>query len=196
MAVNKDQLVPWARRHDVRIGAVVAVLAAIAFIVLLLVSCGGKSGSGTTTTTASVQPIAPTAASVDRIRSLSVDVGRPIYWAGPRAGDTYELQRTSNDRIFVRYLPSGVPVGTPRAGYTLVGTYVLNDAYGALKSLAKQSGEKSFDAPKNGIAVYSTSRPTNVYLAYPNSDEQIEVYDPSPDQARELVSSGQIVPVS
>ena len=64
-----------------------------------------------------------------------------------------------------------------------------------LKSLAKASGESSFDAPRGAIAVYSKSRPTNIYLAYPGSDVQIEVYDPSPAQARSLVASGRVVPV-
>jgi hypothetical protein len=72
----------------------------------------------------------------------------------------------------------------------------LANAYGVLKALAKKSGEISFEAPNGGLAVYSTSRPTNVYLAYPGSNVQIEVYDPSAEQARSLISSGQVSPVT
>jgi hypothetical protein len=36
------------------------------------------------------------------------------------------------------------------------------------------------------------TRPTSVYLAYPESDYQIEVFDPSPTRAVELVTSGQV----
>jgi hypothetical protein len=34
-----------------------------------------------------------------------------------------------------------------------------------------------------------------VYLAYPDVDLQIEVFDPTGGRARQLVTSGQIVPV-
>ena len=46
-----------------------------------------------------------------------------------------------------------------------------------------------------GIAFYSKSAPTSVYVAYPGSNVQIEVYDPSAAQAAQLVTSGKIVPV-
>jgi hypothetical protein len=142
-----------------------------------------------------VEAIAPVAASRDRLRALSAEVGRPIYWAGVRAGDTYELTRSAQDRIYVRYLPSGVPVGTRRASHTIVGTYPVANAYGVLKALAKRNGEVSFAAPNGRIAVYDTAHPTNVYFARPGSDVQIEIFDPSVGRARALISSGQITPV-
>jgi hypothetical protein len=194
MAVNERSRAAWVRRPDVRIGAVLAVALAVAFVVWLLVrdDDSNSSASGPAQT---VEAIAPVAASRERLRNLSAEVGRPIYWAGPRAGDTYELTRTAQDRIYVRYLPSGVPVGTQRASYTIVGTYPDANAYNVLKALAKKNGEVSFTAPSGGIAVYDTAHPTNVYLAHPGSDVQIEVFDPSAARARSLINSGQITPV-
>lgn len=93
MAVNQRTLSPWARRPDVRIGAVVAL---VAFLVWLLVIRDSRSGSASQP---SATPLAPVAASPGRIRDLSVEVGRPIYWLGPEKGKVYELQRTSQDRI-------------------------------------------------------------------------------------------------
>jgi hypothetical protein len=194
MAVNESNPTGWARRPDVRIGAVVAIAIAVAFVVWLLVR-GGDSNSSSTGQTQTVPAIAPVAASPDRLRSLSVEIGRPIYWAGPLSDTTYELTRTSQDRIYVRYLPQGVSVGTNRASYTIVGTYPVQNAYGVLRALAKKQGEKSFAAPNSGIAVYDSSRSTNVYLAYPGSDVQIEVFDPSASRARGLITSGQVGPV-
>jgi len=193
VAVNERAHAPWARRPDVRIGAVVAIAALAALVIWLLVRGGG--GDSNTTSSPSATPIAPKAATPNEIRDLSVEVGRPIYWLGPRDNTVYELQRTSQDRIYVRYLPPTANVGTKQATYALVGTYPVPKAYEVLKGLAKNSGETSFTAPKGGIAVYSNSRPTNVYLAYPGSDVQIEVYDPTPGNARTLVSSGRVVPV-
>ena len=193
MVVNQRSSSSWARRPELRIGAVVAIAIAAALVVWLVVRNGDSSGSPETP---HVTAIPAVSATPGRLHDLSVEVGRPIYWLGPQEGGTYELTRTTLDRIYVRYLPTHVPVGTKDATYPLVGTYPVDNAYGVLKQLATTAGEKSFTAPKGGVAVYSTDRPTNVYLAYPGSDVQIEVYDPSAEHARELITSGRVVPVS
>ena len=131
--------------------------------------------------------------SPDDLRSLSTKVGHPIYWLGEESGHIYELTQLKDGRIFVRYLPHGVSVGN-RGSYTFVGTYPFPNAYQALKTLAKH-GDVSFTVPGNGVAVYSTSTPTNVYVAFPGTNEEIEVYDPSPAHVRALIASGQIAPV-
>ena len=193
MAVNQRSRPPWARRPEVRVGAVVALAIAVALVVWLLVRNGDSNGSAETPRVAAIPAVAATPS---RLRDLSVEAGRPVYWLGPQENRTYELTRTTLDRIYVRYLPTGASVGTTEAKYPLVGTYPVDNAYDVLKQLAKTSGESSFTAPKGGFAVYSTERPTNIYLAYPESDVQIEVYDPSAEHARELITSGQVVPVS
>jgi hypothetical protein len=193
MAVNQRSAPPWARNPQARIGAVVAVALLIGFVVWLLVRDGGN-GSGTESTPTGAA-IGPVAATEDRLRSLSIDEGHPIYWIGAKADTTYELTRTSNGRIFIRYLPKGAPVGVDKADYTIIGTYPVPNATGVLEGLAKNSDEQKLSVPGGGIAVYSTSQPTNVYVAYPGSNLQIEVFDPSADRARRIVTSGQVVPV-
>jgi hypothetical protein len=193
MAVNQRSYGPWARRPDIRIGAVVAIAVAAALVVWLVVRGGDSNGSAEAPRVAAIPAVAATP---ERLRELSVEAGRPIYWLGPQEDRTYELTRTANDRIYVRYLPQGTSVGTTEATYPLVGTYPVENAYDVLKQLATTAGESSFTAPKDGFAVYSTENPTNIYLAYPGSDVQIEVYDPSAEHARELITSGQVVPVS
>ena len=183
MAVNERSVGPWARRPDVRIGAVLAVAVAAALVVWLVVIRDDSNGSSAQS--AQVTAIPPVAASPDRLRELSVEAGRPIYWLGARENRTYELTRTPQDRIFVRYLPKGVAAGTREAKYTLVGTYPVDDAYGVLKELAKAGGY-----------VEAARAPRSIYLAYPGSDVQIEVYASSAEHARELITSGQVVPVS
>jgi hypothetical protein len=190
VSVNERPVSPWTR-PDVRIGAVVAVALAIAFIVWLIVRGGG--GSSGTTSTSTLPAAAPKAATVAQLRDLAVSAGHPIYWAGPEHGRVYELTVTSSGRIYVRYLPHGAAIGN-NGSYTFVGTYPFPNAYQALKTLAKK-GDVSFDVPGNGIAVYSNSTPTNVYVAFPGTNEEIEVFDPSPKHARALIASGQIAPV-
>jgi len=190
--MNERLTSPWARRPDVRVGAVIAVAIAVAFVVWLLVR-GGDSNTASTTTNG--QAVGPVATSEDELRSLSDELGHPLYWAGPIPDQTYELTRTSDNRVFIRYLPKGVPIGIRQAAYTIVGTYPVENAYKVLQGLAKKPDESSFSAPSGGFAVYSTTQANNVYLAYPGSNLQIEVYDPSPQKARGLITSGQVAAV-
>jgi hypothetical protein len=190
VTVEHRPLPPWARRQEIRVGAVIAIALAIGLVVWLVAVRGGGSSK------AKVASIAPTAATPDRMRAVAKDVGHPIYWAGRAANTTYELTKTSSGRIFVRYLPAGIPVGSSSARYTIVGTYPVTNAYNVLNELARKSGESSFPAPRGGFAVYADSSPTNIYLAYPDQKNvQIEVYDPSPKRARSLINSGRIAPV-
>ena len=185
---------PWARRPDVRVGAVVAVAIAVAFVVWLLVR-GGDSNTASNPSTATTQAVGPVATTPAKLRALSVELGHSVYWAGPIPNRTYELTRTTDNRVFIRYLPKDVPVGIRQAKYTIIGTYPVDNAFKVLRQLAKKPGEKTFSAPVSGFAVYSEAQPNNVYLAYPGSNLQIEVYDPSPQQARRLITSGQVAAV-
>jgi hypothetical protein len=47
-----------------------------------------------------------------------------------------------------------------------------------------------------GIGVVDGSCPKSIHLAYPGVDYQVEVYDPSPANARKVVAADTIVPVS
>ncbi len=194
MAVNQPPVSSWAQKPQLRIGAVVAIALAIAFVVWLIVRGGGGGSSATITNATTLPQVGPTAVSVTQLGTFRDKAGHPIYWAGPIPGTHYELTQTSKGSIYVRYLPQGVPIGT-NARHTLVGSYPVDNASKVLQGLAKEDGEISFPAPGSGIAVYSKSSPTNVYLAYPDSNVQIEVFDPSPARARGLITSGQIAPV-
>ena len=179
-----------------RIGAVVAIALAAGFVVWLLVRGNDDSSSSSkTTTTETAKPIGPVAATPAALRSVSAKAKRPIYWVGQRSGQTYELTRTASGRVYVRYLPPGAKIGNRRADYTIVGTYPTPNALNVLQELAKQPNEKSVPAPGGGIAVYATNAPTNVYVAFPGSDEQIEVFDPSAKRALRLVKTGRVAPV-
>ena len=188
----------WARLPSVRIGAVVAIALAAALLVWLIVRgnedspSSSTTGQTTTTTAAAARPVAATPATLS---ALADEVGHPVYWVGPRQNRTYELTRTSNGRIFIRYLPPDAEVGNRSARYTIVGTYPVESAHEVLQKLSTQPGEKSAPAPGGGLAVYSTSSPSNVYVAYPGSDVQIEVFDPSARRALRLVTSGSVTPV-
>jgi hypothetical protein len=180
----------------VLIGAAVAIAIVLGVVIWLIVRGGGGGGGSSSTppaTTTSPLATPPKAASVAQIRALAVKAGHPIYWSGPASGKTYELTVTSSGRIYVRYLPHDISIGNQGA-YPFVGTYPFANPTKALRALAK-NGDVSFTVPGNGLAVYSKSTPTNIYVAYPGTNVEIEVYDPSAAHARALIASGQIAPV-
>ena len=108
---------------------------------------------------------------------------------------TYEVTQTSDGRIYVRYLPAGVKVGDARPDYLTVGTYPVTGALAKLKATTAKSGAESIKLPRGGLASIDKSTPTSVYVAYPGSDSQVEVYDPAAAQARTVVTSGRLVPL-
>ena len=142
----------------------------------------------------SVTPIKPTAASIADLRAL-VSSGHPVYWAGPQSGATYELSELSDGRIYVRYLPKGVKVGAQEP-FPTVGTYPVQDAFSAVKVIAQRPAATQIKLSNGGIAVTDPAHPTSVYIAYPHGKVEVEVFDPSPARARQLVRTGVIVPVA
>jgi hypothetical protein len=195
--VSEPRDTGWARLSSVRIGAVIALAVAAAFVVWLVVRGNDDSSSANTTTStaAALKPIGPVAATMATLRALASSSGQPIYWVGARRGRTYELTRTQNGSVYIRYLPTGAKIGNRSSAYTIVGSYPTPNALKVLKDLSKKPNEQSVSTPGGGIAVWSTSQPTNVYVAFPGSDTEIEVFDPSATKARTLVTTGRVVPV-
>ena len=175
------------RRGRVRVGAVVAVAVAVGLSLWLVLRNGGSSSPPPPAVAAAkAVPI-----SVRGLHSLAA-LGIPIYWAGERAGSTLEMTKTADNRVFLRYLPAGGTLGT-RAPYLTIGSYPMRNAFATTRRLAQAGTSVTVPVGHGGVAFYSRTRPTNVYLAYPGSAAQIEVYDPSPEAARQLVFSGQVV---
>jgi hypothetical protein len=50
-------------------------------------------------------------------------------------------------------------------------------------------------AGKAGVAFYMKAKPLSVYVAFPDSKYQIEVYSPTPKVARHLVAAGRVTQV-
>ena len=191
---------PGRRLPRMRIGAAVAVAAGAGLVAWALVGHGGPASSSPSTVAASppaapaatAKPIGPVALSAGGLRTLSSSVDQPIYWAGPKAGYLYELTRTSEGRVFVRYLPPGAQVGSKRQIYLVVATYPFQNPLQALKNLPGTH----VAIPGGGVAMVDAGHPQSVHLAYPGVDDQVEVYDPSPARSLKLARSGAVRPVS
>ena len=170
----------------VRLGAVLALAAAAVFVGWLLLK-GDDDGA---TAKKTVE-----AASVKDLETLPASVGHPVYWAGTRAGFTYELTETPEGNVYIRYLPPGVKVGDRRPDFLTVGTYPYQQAIATARSQAKRPGAFNRAIAGHGIAYSLPKNQKSVYFAYPRLDYLYEVYDPAPQRARRLVLSGRVRPI-
>ena len=171
-----------------RVGAAIAVALVVAFAAWLIFRDGDDRSS-------EPQRPASSAASVAQLRALPTETGHDVYWVGRRQDYTYELTRTTDGNIYIRYLPPGVPVGDGQPAYLTIGTYPRSNALNGLRRLARRSDNVSFAVEGGGLAVYSRGRPNSVYVAYPGDPVQVEVYDPSAQRARRLARDGRVRPV-
>jgi hypothetical protein len=136
----------------------------------------------------------PVAVSATTLKGLADAVHHPLYWAGAQKSSTYELTETSQGWVFIRYLPRGVATGVGKP-YLTVATYPLTNAFAAVRRLAARKDAVSFKVAGGGLAVVGEQYPKSIYLAYPGSNFEIEVFDPSPSHAPQLVSAGRITSI-
>jgi hypothetical protein len=137
---------------------------------------------------------APAAVSQAQLEKLASETKHPVYWADTKPG-AYELTRTTDGRIYIRYLSSTTQVGDPSAKYLTVGTYPEKNAFRSLQRAAHRPGAVSVKLGNNGLLVFNAATPKSVYFGYPGADYQVEIFDPSPQQARALVLNGTVKPI-
>jgi hypothetical protein len=172
-----------ARRRLVS-GAVVAAVVAVAAWLII-----GRGGDDDDAGPASA------GVSLGKLKQIAATIPHPVYWAGPRPGMKYELTRTQDGRIYIRYLPRGTDVGSSRGEFLTVGTYPQDNAFGTLKATARKQDVATIPLGEGGLAFRDKTRPASVYAAYPSSDYQIEVFHPSGTRALALVRAGRLVPL-
>jgi hypothetical protein len=188
VAEPSELLTRRGRLPLVLLGTAVAATAAV--VMLLLLSGGHK-----TPTPALPTPNAgPQLVSQAQLDELARSTPHPVYWAGPKAGYSYELTRTSNGRIYVRYLPNGVKAGDSRPNFLVVGTYEQPGSFAYLRHASGNRGSVALDMGNGGIVLVDAARPSSAYFAYPRTSYQVEVYDPA-EHASRLVFSGTIRPL-
>jgi hypothetical protein len=182
----------YAPPRHVRIGAIVAVIAVAAFLVWYFAI---RDGGGDDDATPSVGS-GPVAATRADLVDFSKDLDQPIYWAGEQPGTTdIELTQTQDGNVYVRYLSRDAAVANTKPSFLTIGTYPFPDAYHALKVIGDRPGGEVQRIEDDGLVVTNSNSPTSVYLAYPGKDIQVEVYDPNPSKALDLVTSGAVAPV-
>jgi hypothetical protein len=178
--------------QSVRIAALVVLGLVIVGVVLYLIfghssskkhnGKGGRSGIQTSA-------IGPWALTANRLKAEGLSIGQPVYWAGTRPAVRYEFWRTTNGRIFVRYLTKPNKAGAKGAKWLVVATYPWGQAYKALKKQAKGAGIKG---PNGSIIWVRPTDPKSVLMAWPKVPYEVEIYDPRPAVALATARSGDV----
>jgi hypothetical protein len=177
------------RTNALRLSLVALLLVAMILLGVLLI----LRVHGTSKTT--LPPVgAPASVSASQLKELATQSDLPVYWAGSKQG-AYELTRTADGRVYIRYLPSADKVGDQAPDYLTIGTYPTKEAFSAIKRAATRQGGVSVNIEHGGLLVFNDKTPKSVYFSYPKSGYQVEVYDPSPLEARALVLDGSIKPI-
>jgi hypothetical protein len=168
-----------------------AVIAAMTLALALLPGCGGSGAEPDQQASLGAAAVV----SADSLREVSSEGATPIYWAGEQDGTELELSQPDRERTYVRYLTGDAAAGDKRADFLTVSTYVQPNPVAVLRRQSKRSGGTTGRAPGNATVYYDQANPSSLYLAYPGSSVEVEVYDPSFARALRLVNSGQIAVV-
>ena len=105
------------------------------------------------------------------------------YWAGPLSDAMYSINASQNGQVFVRYVKKGQNCDSENADFRVIATYSQAGAFESTKAAGSQANGVSLANADGSIVYFSKNTPTNVYLAYPGIDFQIEIYDPNPKDA-------------
>jgi len=163
-------------------GSIASVALVLVAVVLAIV--GGDDGGG------EAPPGVAHIVGVGELEALEGELGHPVYWAGLRPRYELEVREESEGSVYLRYLPAGAEAGDPRQDLLTVGTYLVAAAQGAVRRAAAAAHAPVRHLNQGGIAFDNSEG--SVYLAYPGSDLQVEVYSPQPGEAMALIRSGAI----
>jgi hypothetical protein len=177
---------PFLSQTRFRIGALVVIAAVIGVVVWLAVGNGNDSSPSREANAVAISP--------SGLSTLAGALKQSIYWVGPASDVKYEITRPASGRILLGYLPSNLDVGD-RTPHLTVGTYPITNAYAVTQRAARQPDTVKINVGGGAVAFYNKKFPLHAFISYPGSSYQIEVYDPSPRKARQLVRSGAVKPV-
>jgi hypothetical protein len=180
------------RPGNTRLRAILLGVLAVAVIVIaiVLITGGGDDNNGG-------GAVPPTLASGEDLTNLANETNHSVYWAGEQPGTRTEFERDSDGNVYVRYLPQTGNPASERNSSLTVGSYPVGDAVAGLEVVAKRPGANTYklQSVPGALVVNNDSKPSSVYVAFPGSAVQVEVYDPNPADALKAVLSGEIVPL-
>lgn len=140
-------------------------------------------------TTLSAQTSGGVCLSEKELRSLIADNKIVAYWTGPIKDATYSINTSTAGQVFVRYILKGMDCGSTEPKFRVIATYSEADAYNSTLQAGNQAEGVSLSNPDGSVVYFSKNTPNNVYVAYPNLNYQIEIYDPDAKTAVTLATT-------
>ena len=125
----------------------------------------------------------------DELLSAVKKIGATVYWAGPVKDAKYTLSVPGEGQAYVRYLPNGQGINDTNPNYVVIATYLTENAFDATQSAGNQTNGVTFVNGDGAAVYYSKDTPTNVYVAYPGKNYQIEIFNPDSKTALEIASN-------
>jgi hypothetical protein len=174
----------------ISLGAVLTILV-IAILNFAGISVFNVSSSNNLTgTTFEQQTSGQIALTESELKSVVADLGVPVYWSGPMQGAKYTVSSKDGSQVYIRYLPDGIVPTDNTPDYRVIGTYKLQSAFAATQKAGVSVANGIGFTNGDGAAVYyNKNTPTNVYMAFPETDAQIEIFDPMAGVAIQLATS-------
>lgn len=118
-----------------------------------------------------------------QLHDLVVGEGLVVYWLGPEDGALYSLVSVNQDQNYVRYLPGGAGLNDIGANFRVVGTYEAKDAFLLTQTEAKSANGSGFTNADGNAVYYNTTHPLSVYIGLKDTDDQVELFNPTAGQA-------------
>ena len=170
----------------------VAILMIVAFLagsgLTYAITANQESVVTASTSTFSDVTAGKVALSEKELISAVAELGVDVYWAGPVDGAKYTLSVPAEGQAYVRYLPNGEGINDTAANYVVIATYATPNAFASTQAAGNQTNGVTFINAQGAAVFYSKETPTNVYVAYPNIDFQIEVFSPIAKTALDIAS--------
>lgn len=123
------------------------------------------------------------------LKSIVKENNIQAYWTGPIKNATYTLNSSTAGQVFVRYVPEGEKCDDVRPNFRVIATYEEADAFATTESAGTTADGVSLLNTDGSIVYFNKNVPTNIYVAYPGINYQIEIYDPNPKEAVSLATT-------
>lgn len=190
----KTKVSPFDQIPLLRSRAGVAIVTAILTFAMTLGFTSLFATNPLDTTTLAARISGGVALSESELRDVVKQIGENVYWAGPMSGAKYTINAQNAGAIYVRYLPDGKGISDNSPKYRVIATYKEPNGYDATLAAGNQPDGVSLNrADNSGVIYYNKKTPTNVYVAFRGRPFQIEIFDPSSEEALSIANDSKAV---
>lgn len=186
-----DAIAQKPRRSYGTIAAVIAAVAILGFVAVMMTRGQSDEPVGEQSSPSAVVKVGPEIVSVQRLTQVPAQVGHPIYWIPDMTDVNLELTTLQDSSVYVRYLPKGEKAGVDKGALT-VATYANPQAYSLVQSGGERAGAVLVQDSGGALVTAESEAAQNAYFAFEGVPLLVEVFDPEPGRALELIQQGKV----